>query len=379
MAEERAVVAFGKPFFTDQGRGGRVKQHQIRRRTHCQLAGRQAQGAGRASTQACQQRRQVEQAVFYQGHCQRQQHFNAAHARLGRAERSQLGVTLVGLVMAGDGLHHARLHGLTQAVTVGAGAQWRLHMVNAGEIHQRFVSQDQLIQRYIGSDFQAASLGLGDQGHTAGAGQLAEVRAHAALLNQQQVTGQGYGFGGFRNARQTSERCHRAVVSDTALGQITVLGMEDHSQIERGRILQRPAQGAGVGEAVEAVAKCHAARVAQGDQLGQLLAVQAFAQRTDREHLAVAGFTGAVQDQFGDGRGVQHRFGVRRAAQAGDATCRSGAGLAGDGAFAAVARLAQGNVEVNQPGGGHQTLGLDSLRRGETGWRCTDGNDLAGF
>jgi hypothetical protein len=109
-------------------------------------------------------------------------------------------------------------------------------------------------------------------------------------------------------------------MGQAAFGQIVVLGVEDHRQVEGGRVFQRPAQGAGVAETLQAVAEGHAAGVAQGDQLGQLFAVQAFAQGADREHFGVAGFAGAVEDQLGHGRGVQHRLGLRRAAQAGDAT-----------------------------------------------------------
>ena len=36
------------------GGAGRVKQHHVRSRTHCQFACRQAQRLGRAGTQACQ-------------------------------------------------------------------------------------------------------------------------------------------------------------------------------------------------------------------------------------------------------------------------------------------------------------------------------------
>jgi hypothetical protein len=161
-------------------------------------------------------------------------------------------------------------------------------------------------------------------------------------------------------------------------GQVAVLGMEDHRQVEGGRVVQRAGQGAGVGEAVQAVAEGHAAGIAQGDQLGQLLAFQALAQGADRVHLAVPGFTGAVQDQLGDCRGVEHRPGLRRAAQAGHATGGGGAGFAGDAALAAVAGLAQGNAQVDQAGRGHQAGGVQGTGGLEAGRGSADGDDLAG-
>ena len=151
--------------------------------------------------------------------------------------------------------------------------------------------------------------------------------------------------------------------------------MEDHGQVEGGGIFQRACQGAIVGDFLQAIAEGHAAGVAQGDQLGQLLAFQALGQRADRVDLAVGRFPGAVEDQFGDCRGVQHRFGLRRAAQAGDATGDRCAGLAGDVAFAAVARLTQGDAEVDQARGCHQAIGLDRAGGAEAGRRCADGGD----
>ncbi|MNT00617.1 hypothetical protein D3C72_1350540 [compost metagenome] len=250
-------------------------------------------------------------------------------------------------------------------------------MVEAGEVAQRFIGEDQLIQRHVSGDWQAEFLGLSDQACAAGAGQLAEVRPYARLFDQQQVARQGHGFGGFRNAWKAEETGHRAFVGQAALSQVAVLRVEDHRQVKGCRVLKSARQGAVVAKGVEAIAERHAAGVAQRNELCKLFAFQAFAQGADRKYLAVPGFAGAVEDQLGDCRSVQHRLGLRWAAQAGDATCCCCAGFAGDAAFAAVARLAQGNVEVNQARCGDQALGVDSACRSKTGRCRTDGNDLA--
>ncbi|MNZ81531.1 hypothetical protein D3C78_1002020 [compost metagenome] len=285
----------------------------------------------------------------------------------------------MGLVVAGDGGDHAALHRLAQAVAVGAGTQRRLHVVEAGEVDQRLVGEDQLVHRHIGGDRQAAGLGLGDQLGAAGAGDLAEVGAHAALLHQQQVAGQGHGFGGFRNAGQAQEAGGRAFVGQAAFGQGCVLGVEDHGQVEGGGVFQRAALHAVAGEGGQAVAEGHAADVAQGHQLGQLLAGQALGQGADGEDLGVAGFLGTVEDQLGHRRGVQHRTGQGRAAEAGDAAAGGRQGFAGDIALAAVAGLAQGDVEVHQAGRGHQALGVYLLVALETGRGLAEGGHLAAF
>ncbi|MNC20792.1 hypothetical protein D3C75_687550 [compost metagenome] len=252
-------------------------------------------------------------------------------------------------------------------------------MIQAAEVDQGFVGQDQLVQGDIRGHLQAPGLCLGDQFHAAGTGELAEVRAHAGLFNQQQIPGQGDGFGAFRDAWQAKETGGRAFVSQAAFGQVVILGVENHRQVERCRVVQCPAQGAGVAETLQAVAEGHATGIAQCYELCQLFTVQAFAQGANREDFGVAGLTGAVEDQFGHRRGVQHRFGLWRAAQAGHAASRRRAGFADNRAFAAVTRLAQGNVEVDQAGSGHQAFGVNRVDGDKTGWRRAKGDDFAGF
>jgi hypothetical protein len=46
---------------------------------------------------------------------------------------------------------------------------------------------------------------------------------------------------------------------------------------------------------------------------------------------------------------------------------------------AAAARVAQGDVQVNQPRGGDQTFGIKGVDGNKTGRRGAKGNDLAGF
>ncbi|MNN06603.1 hypothetical protein D3C81_1193980 [compost metagenome] len=283
----------------------------------------------------------------------------------------------MGLVVAGDGADHPALQRRAQAVAVAARAQRRLHVIQAGETGQRLVGEDQLVQRHIGGHRQAAGLGGGDHLRAAGAADLAEVGAHAALLDQQQVAGQGHGLGGFRDAGQAEEAGGRPFVGQAAGGEVGVLRGEHHGEVEGGGVLQGTAQHAVVDQRRQAVGEGHAAGVAQGDQFGQLFAGQALGQGADGEHAGVVGGDGAVEGQFDHGRRVQHRLGLRRAAQAGDAAGSGGAGFAGDGALAGVARLAQAHRQVDQAGRGDQAVGGDLLLGGEAGRRRAEGDDAA--
>ncbi len=127
---------------------------------------------------------------------------------------------------------------------------------------QRLVGQDQLVHRHIGRDRQSACLRLGDHLCAARRGQLAEMRTHAGLLHQQQVAGQGDGFGRFGNPRQAEEGRRRTFMGDAAFGQIAIQGVDDHGEVEGGRILQCAPQAAVVGEVRQAVAERHAAGLA---------------------------------------------------------------------------------------------------------------------
>ncbi len=166
-------------------------------------------------------------------------------------------------------------------------------------------------------------------------------------------------------------------MGEAAFGQVAVLGMKDHRQVEGGGVFQGAAQVAVAGELGEPVAESDAAGLAQGDQLGQLFSGQVAGQRTDREDLGMAGFAGAVEDQLGHRGGVQHRTRLRWAAQTGDAAgCRS-QGFTGDRALAAVARLAQGDREIDEPGRGDQALRIDCLLSLEAGRSLANGRDPA--
>ncbi len=160
-------------------------------------------------------------------------------------------------------------------------------------------------------------------------------------------------------------------------GQVAVLRVEDHRQIEGGGIFQGAAQVAIAGKFGEAVTESDAAGFAQRDQFRQLLASQIARQRTDGKYLGVARLAGTIEDQLGDCRSVQDRARLRRAAQAGDAAGRCCEGLAGNAALAAVARLAQRHGEIDQAGCGDQSLAIDRPLRFETSRGLADGGDLA--
>ncbi|MNN43707.1 hypothetical protein D3C81_1579560 [compost metagenome] len=110
-----------------------------------------------------------------------------------------------------------------------------------------------------------------------------------------------------------------------------------------------------------------------------MLASEPAGQCADRKDLGIARFPSPVEDQFGDCRRVQHRLGLRRAAQAGDPAGGGGEGLAVDIALAAVAGFAQGDIQVHQAGGGDQPGGVDHAGCLEAGGSVAEGCNLAGL
>mgnify|MGYP001766548224 CR=1 FL=1 len=63
-------------------------------------------------------------------------------------------------------------------------------------------------------------------------------------------------------------------------------------------------------------------------------------------------------DALSDGRGVDDRLGIRRAAQAGDAPGRGGRGLTGDGALVLLAGFPQPGAEVDKARADHLAGGV---------------------
>src|SRR5690606_6714991 len=281
---------------------------------------------------------------------QRQQNLHTTDTRLRRGEGHPLGFRLVGLVVGRNRLDHSSLYRLAQGAAVAAAAQRWHHVQQAGIAVQVLVTQQQLVHGNVGSDRQAAGLGVRQHVNGPGAAQAAEMRAYSGLLDQQQVPPQRYGLGAFGNPDQAQEGSSRPLMGDAALGQRRVHWREDHRQVEALGIFQRPAQDAIALHVRQALGEGDAASITQGHQLAQVFAIQATGQRTQGEYPGLASALGAVQDQLGYRRGIQHRAAVGRAAQAGDTADGGGAGFAGDAALAAEAGFAQADVQVHQAG-----------------------------
>jgi hypothetical protein len=116
-------------------------------------------------------------------------------------------------------------------------------------------------------------------------------------------------------------------------------------------VLQRALQHLGVDQRHLGLAEAHAAGFGQLGHLGQHLALQAARERAQREQARLVQLFRAELEHLHQTGLVQHRVGVGRADQAGDATGHGGGHFGFEHAFVLVARLAQARRQVHQARG----------------------------
>ena len=119
-------------------------------------------------------------------------------------------------------------------------------------------------------------------------------------------------------------------------------------EIERARVLHRPAHQLGVHHRLAVVGDGHAARFLELPHLGQLLAAEPPGDGADRVDPHHARRSRAVDDELGHRAAVVGRRGVRHRADGGEPARRRGARPGGDVLFVLLPRLAQVGVQIDE-------------------------------
>jgi hypothetical protein len=119
-------------------------------------------------------------------------------------------------------------------------------------------------------------------------------------------------------------------------------------EVKGGGVFQRPPQHQGIDYRLAAVADANATGFLQRRHFRQPLAAQAMRQCAQGQHPAVTGGLGPATNQLHHRRFVNHRIGVGRADQRGNASSGGGFTLAGDSRLVFVARFPQTGAEINQ-------------------------------
>ncbi len=86
---------------------------------------------------------------------------------------------------------------------------------------------------------------------------------------------------------------------------------------------------------------------------------------------------GAMLQHFHQARLIQHRIGVRRAYQAGDAALHGGLHFRFQRSLVFVAGFTQTRTQVDQTRRHHQTVGVNRFVGGKIGGGCANTDDLA--
>ncbi len=218
----------------------------------------------------------------------------------------------------------------------------------------------------IGGNGDVPLLGLRQHLQGAGTGEAAKMDASPSLLRQGQIPCQGHCLRRRRDARQAQPGADLPLVGAAIVAQERVLGAQEDRQPEGGGVLHGPPQHQGIEDRAIGLAHDGTAGLAQGHHLADLLAIQALGQGPGGHHPGPAHPLGGLTDELGHRRGVDHRPGVRRAAEGSDPRRRRRRRLAGDGALVLLARLAEAGAEIDQAGTDDLIVGIQNPIRRET-------------
>ena len=164
---------------------------------------------------------------------------------------------------------------------------------------------------------------------------------------------------------------------NAALAQVRILRTQPDGVAEGVRILQRAHQHGGVFYRVLGLRETDAAGFGQLGHLGQLMAFQAHGQRAERVNVRLVQAACAMHQHFNQTWLVQHRIGIGRTDQTGDATgqCRLQFGFQRGLVF--ITGFAQAHRQVDETGSDDQTGSVYGLVGLEASGRLADGGDFA--
>jgi hypothetical protein len=151
-----------------------------------------------------------------------------------------------------------------------------------------------------------------------GGGKPADVQANAGAAHQRENRRERDGLGRRRNGRQAEPRCHFAFVRDAAFREIRVLRPQPHAVTERGRVLHRAKQHAGVDQRRFGLGERDTACLRELAHFGELDPFETDSQRADRIDMRLVERARAVLQHLHEARLVQRRVGVGRTGEARD-------------------------------------------------------------
>ena len=191
---------------------------------------------------------------------------------------------------------------------------------------------------------------------------MRDVEAPAGELGEGEVARDHHLLGGGRDALESEADGDRPLVHAAAAREVAILLVGDHRQVEERRVLERAAHEAGVHHRHAVVGDGDDARALHLADLRQALALESDRDGTDRMDARPSGSRGALEDVARHRAVVVHRVGVRHARDGGEAAGERGAHARRDRLLVLVARLAEVDVDVDEPGHDQLSRGVEHAR-----------------
>ena len=249
---------------------------------------------------------------------------------------------------------------LAQRVAVALLPQRRVQAHATVEVANVGINQVQAVDADIRRDRQAFRLGTRQQRHTGGAADAADMHARPGHPDQLENCVQRNRFCHHRYTAQAQPGRQCAAGSHTT-AQPAVLRAQPDGVAKTGCILQRAQQHLGIGQWHLGLAEAHTAGLCQLHHLGQRFALQGACQSTQRKDPRLVLLFGAKLEHFNQTWLVEHGVGVGRTDHAGDTPCDGRCQLAFQHTFVFVARFAQPDRQIDQPGCHHAACGIDDF------------------
>ena len=249
-----------------------------------------------------------------------------------------------------------------QGIAVALLAQRRIEAHAAIEVPNVQIGQVQRIDADIAAHRQPLGLGLAHQFDASSAADAAQMHAGARGTHQLQNGVQSNRLCRYGNTAQTQTGGQRTAGGHT-LAQVHLLGPQPDWVAKGAGVLQGALQYLRIGQWNFGLAKTHAAGIRQLLHGREHLASQRTRERAQRQHTRATLQLGTVMQHFHQTSFVEHRRGVGRTHQGGDATSRSRGALAAELASPRATRLTQACTQVHQTGHHDATSGIHHLVR----------------
>ena len=235
----------------------------------------------------------------------------------------------------------------------------------------------QAVDAHIGRHRQAVGLGLGQQGHAGRAADAADMHTRARGTHQLEQRVQRNGLGRHRHTAQAQTGRQRTA-GGHASAQPAVLRTQPDGVAEAGGILQGAQQDLGVGQRHLRLAEADTAGLRQFNHFRQRFPLQGPRQRAQRKHARLVQLLRTELEHLDQAGLVEHRIGVGRADQAGDAAGDGRRQFAFEHAFMLITRFAQARRQVHQARRHDAAGGINGPVRREVGQRTFERDDAPG-